>query len=273
MRRNTLRAMLGALAVAAAGGASAAEPLKVHAAGSLRAAMTALAAGFEQAQGPDAGRKVTLAFGPSGLLRQRLADGEASDVFASANMTHPQALADAGRAEAVQPFARNTLCGLATPGFSLQGKPLPQRLLDADVRVGTSTPKADPSGDYAFQMFERIEATGAAAPGATAALKAKALQLTGGPNSPKPQPGRSQYGELVNGGQADIFITYCTNVAEARREYPALQSVAVPDAVNVGARYGIVAMRPASAAAQAFVAYVLSPAGQQVLAGFGFSPP
>ena len=65
-------------------------------------------------------------------------------------MEHPEALAAAGRAPGVSAFARNALCVLAAPAFSLQGKTLALRLLDADVRVGTSTPKADPSGDYAF---------------------------------------------------------------------------------------------------------------------------
>lgn len=262
MRRHLLTTLL----LVATGGASA-QALTLHAAGSLRAAMTELASDFERAQATP----VKLVFGPSGLLKDRIAAGEASHVFASANMTHPQALADAGRADAVRAFARNTLCGLAAPGFSLHGRSLAQRLLDADVRVGTSTPKADPSGDYAFQLFERIEATGAA--GASAALKAKALQLTGGPGSPKPQPGRSQYGALIAGGQADVFITYCTNVAEARQEYPALQSLPVPEAINVGARYGIVTLQPAAAAATAFVTYVLSADGQQLLARHGFSPP
>ncbi len=264
MRRHLLTTLL----LLAAGGASA-QALTVHAAGSLRAAMTELATGFERTQATP----VKLVFGPSGLLKDRIAGGEASDVFASANMTHPQALADTGRADAVRAFARNTLCGLAAPGFSLQGRSLAQRLLDADVRVGTSTPKADPSGDYAFQLFERIEATGAAGAGASAALKAKALQLTGGPDSPKPQPGRSLYGALVAGAQADVFITYCTNVAQARQEYPALQSLPVPEAINVGARYGIVTLQPASAAATAFVTYVLGADGQQLLARHGFSPP
>ena len=59
------------------------------------------------------------------------------------------------------------------------------------MKLGTSTPKADPSGDYAFRMFERIETSAAAPAGAAERLKAKALQLTGGPDSPRP-PGSSR---------------------------------------------------------------------------------
>ncbi|NUP87564.1 MAG: substrate-binding domain-containing protein [Burkholderiaceae bacterium] len=90
-----------------------------------------------------------------------------------------------------------------------------ERLLDGNVRVGISTPRADPSGDDAFQMFERIESSGTAAAGSAAALEAKAPQLTGGPGSPQPPAGRRIYGMLVDKGKADIFITYCTNATEA----------------------------------------------------------
>ena len=75
--------------------AAAQEPaVKVLAAGSLRAALTDVARAFEAAA---PGRRVELGFGASGLLKDRLAAGERADVFASANMEHPQALADAGK--------------------------------------------------------------------------------------------------------------------------------------------------------------------------------
>jgi molybdate transport system substrate-binding protein len=265
MRRQLVAAALAVTSVAPA----AAQDLAVYAAGSLRVALTEVSAAFEREQRTP----VKLTFGPSGLLKDRLAGGEAAGVFASANLTHPQDLANAGRAEPVRPFARNALCGLAVPGFSLQGRSLAQRMLDADVRVATSTPKADPAGDYAFQMFDRIEASGAAPAGSAVLLRAKALQLTGGPNSPVPAPGRSLYGALMAAGQAEVFITYCTNAAEARREHPQLQTLPVPEAINVSASYGITLLRPAGAAAQAYVAFVLSPTGQAILASHGFSPP
>lgn len=249
--------------------AQTAAPLAVYAAGSLRAALNEVAAGYEK----HSGVPVRLTYGASGLLRDRIAGGEPAQVFASANMDHPEALAAAGKAEPVRAFARNTLCVLAAPGFSLRGKTLAQRLLDTDVKLATSTPKADPSGDYAFEMFDRIEATGAAGAGSAAALKARALQLTGGPNSPAPPANRSVYGDLVAGGRADAFVTYCTAAAQARREQPQLQSLAVPDALNVSARYGVVLLQPVGSPARDFVAYLLSPPGQAVLASHGFSAP
>lgn len=263
-------ALAGLANVAHAQAVADGAPVTVFAAGSLRAALTRIAADYEAAPG---GRKVQLVFGASGLLRDRLAGGERADVFASANMEHPQSLAAAGRAEVVKPFARNALCALATPAFSLQGRTLAQRMLDADVKLGTSTPKADPSGDYAFEMFERIEQTGAAPAGSAAKLKDKALQLTGGPTSPPPPTDRNVYGVLVAEGQADVFVTYCTNAATARQEVPALQVLPIPPQINVAARYGVALLSGAGAPARGFVDHLLGPAGQQRLAGFGFSAP
>ena len=40
-------------------------------------------------------------------------------------------------------------------------------------------------------------------------------------------------------GAADLFITYCTNAVSAVREEPTLRVVAVPDAINVSAAYGV----------------------------------
>src|SRR3977135_1517376 len=105
-----------------------------------------------------------------------------AEVFASANMEHPQALAAAaGKSGPVVLFARNRLCALVGPGLAVEPATLLDRMLDPNVKLGTSTPRADPSGDYAWEMFRRSEKL---KPGAFGALEQKALQLTGGPNAP-----------------------------------------------------------------------------------------
>lgn len=242
--------------------------LPVFAAGSLRGPLTEAARAFEATA---AGVPVVLTFGASGLLRDRIVAGADVQVFASANMDHPKALSVAGSFGPTQVFTRNALCAVVRPGLVVTPDTLVATLLRLDVKVGTSTPKADPSGDYAFEMFERIERAGAGPAGSGKALAAKALQLTGGPNSPPPPPGRNVYGVLVAEGQADVFITYCTNAVVARKEEPNLQAVDVPAAINVAADYGLAVRKDATPAAQAFAAYLLSPAGQAILrkAGFG----
>ena len=133
MKRALLFVAMAAWSLASA----AEEPaVKVLAAGSLRAALTDAARAFEAAA---PGRRVELGFGASGLLKDRLLGGERADVFASANMEHPQALAAAGRAAAPQAFARNKLCALGAARFEATPQTLVDRLLDPAVRVGTST--------------------------------------------------------------------------------------------------------------------------------------
>ena len=206
-------------------------------------------------------------------MKERILAGESPQIFASANMGHPASLLAAGRVRSVSTFARNTLCVLATPSFSLQGKLLAVRLLVADVKHGTSTPRPDPSGDYAFAMFDRIEASGAAGPGSAAALKAKALQLTGGPSSPPPAAGRNLYGEIIASGQADVFVTYCTNAIAARRDHGALQVLEVPEAINISARYGLALLEPAGTEAETYAQFLLGAKGQAILAVHGFMAP
>ena len=262
--------LAAAVALAAAGTMAQAQSgpeLQVFAAGSLRSALTDVAQAFERSE---AGVRVRFTFGASGLLKDRIAAGERADVFASANMEHPQALASAGRAGAVRRFARNAMCVLVAPNVDVTPETLIDRLLDPAIKVGTSTPKADPSGDYAWLVFERIEAQGRG--GAFKQLTDKALQLTGGPSSPPPPPGRNVYGELVAQGRADIFLTYCTNVVVALAEKPELRSIAVPKAINVRADYGLAVGRGAPPEADRFAAFVLSSSGQAILVQHGFLP-
>lgn len=265
MMRALVLFLTMSLTAAGAHAQAAREEITVFAAGSLRAAMTEVAKAFEAAE-PKA--PVKLVFGASGLLKDRIAGGEHADVFASANMAHPQALAAAGKASPVKRFARNTLCALVAPRLAVTPETLVDRMLDPAVKLGMSTPKADPSGDYAMLMYERI---GQQRAGAFEALDAKALRLTGGPNSPPPPPGKNVYGVLVAGGDADIFITYCTNTLIAVAEQPGLKSVAVPDAINVGADYGVAVIGNAPAA-QRFVDFLLGPSGAAILKRLGFVP-
>ena len=124
------------------------EAVRLYAAGSLRAALTEVARAFTAAYGV----RVDLEFGASGLLRERLERGEAGDVFASANMEYPQALARSGKAGPVVMFTRNQLCALARVEVGLTMDTLLDRMLDPTIALGTSTPRADPSGDYAWEV-------------------------------------------------------------------------------------------------------------------------
>jgi ABC-type molybdate transport system substrate-binding protein len=237
----------------------------VYAAGSLRAPLTDLAREFERATG----NTVTLTFGASGLLRDRINSGERVDVFASANMEHPQSLAALGWTPKGERFARNKMCMLAASNVDVTTETALATMLDPRVKIGTSTPKADPSGDYAWEVFRKADGVEA---GAFATLSAKARQLTGGPQSPPPS-GRNVYGSLVATGDADIFLTYCTNAEQARQEMPAMQVIKLPAAPGVGADYGVAVRHDASMPARDFAAYLRSADGFKRLASYGFDLP
>lgn len=248
------------------GGATAdMEPVSLYAAGSLKAALSDVARAYELSSG----REVATVFGPSGLLRERIENGEPAHLFASANMAHPRALADTGRGGPVRLFARNKLCAVARPGLAVSAETLLDVMLRPEVRLGTSTPKADPSGDYAWELFARADTI---RPGSGERLESKALKLTGGPDSEPAPAGRNTYAWVMDSDKADVFLTYCTNAVLARREVPGLQIVQVSPPLAVGADYGMIVLDGAPPAARSLADFILGPEGQEILASYGFEP-
>jgi ABC-type molybdate transport system substrate-binding protein len=240
-----------------------ADSLTLYAAGSLKAALGDVVAAYEISYKTP----VTTKFGPSGLLRKSIEAGETPDVFASANMAHPEKLAANGWGSPVVLFARNQLCTLAQSEVLVSSDNLLATLLDKNVRVGTSTPKADPSGDYAWELFQKAEAL---KEGSFSALSQKALQLTGGPDSPKTPEGRNNYGWVMGEKKADVFLTYCTNAVLAQKDVNTLKIVSIPAELSVGAEYGLLVRNGASNEAWRLAMYILSPEGQRILDKYGF---
>ena len=232
--------------------------MKLYAAGSLKAALSEIAVAYENTYKA----KVATKFGPSGLLTSAIEGGESADVFASANMAHPEKLAAGGWGGPVVLFARNQLCALAQSDISATTDTLLHTLVDQKVRVGTSIPIADPSGDYALRLFEKADAV---QKGNFATLSGKALQLTGGPNSEKAPEGRNQYGWVMDEKKADVFLTYCTNAVLAQKEVHSLKIISIPENLSVGADYGLVVRNGASPEAWRLAMYILSPEGQKIL--------
>lgn len=267
MTRRALLAAIAMTGLAAAGAASAQSsgPVLLHAAGSLRGVLSEVVQDFER----ESGVKVTASFGPSGVLRDRIAAGAPAHLFASANMEHPQALATAGRAAPPRAFARNSLCVLARPGAVASADRVLDAMLSPERRLATSTPGSDPSGDYAFEAFAKAETL---RPGARRVLEAKALKLVGAADSPQPPAGRSAYAWHLDEQRADLFVTYCTNALAARAESAALERYALPAAMEVGAEYGMTLLQGAPPEATRLFEHILSPAGQRRLAAHGFAP-
>lgn len=241
----------------------------ILAAGSLRAVFESLAAGLQAAgQGVPA-----LGFGASGLLYQRLLGGEPASLYASASARQPQALLTQGLAAWAAPFAANELALLCREDFAGHGLELLPCLLSPATRLGISTPVADPSGDYALELFRNIELRGGGPPGCAAQLQAKALQLTGGPRSRRPAgvpAACSIYAALLLKGLADVMVVYRSNAIAACQAQPALRWLELPAAWQVRAEYWLAVMKPARPAAEAFARALLAPQGQQLLQQHGF---
>ncbi|MGN6461981.1 MAG: molybdate ABC transporter substrate-binding protein [Pseudolabrys sp.] len=242
------------------------DPVILQAAGSRRAALTDVAESFETATG----HTVRATFRPSGILKEMIAAGTPAHVFASANMEHPRALATAGHSGPVALFARNELCALVRPGLTVTPATLLDRLLDPEIAVGTSTPKADPSGDYAFAAFSRADVVRR---GAEATLTQKAKTLTGTADSATPPGDCNVYGWHVAEGRADIFLTYRTNAIIAATENRGQQIIALPAELAMGADFGMTVLKDAPAAAHQLAFFILSEIGQRLLVRHGFAAP
>jgi molybdate transport system substrate-binding protein len=236
-----------------------AEELVLYGAGSLREVMTDFT--------KSTGIPVRTSFGPSGLMRGKIEAGDKVDLFASADMGHPVKLQKDGRATSVVMFTRNRLCAFAKPDAGLTTANFAERLVDTAVKLGTSTPVADPAGDYTWQMFRLIDK---ARPGAFATLDAKAKKVDGGPpsNPPDPDPTGSAFAR----GEINVMIAYCSGVERRQHATPDAQVVHVPDSLAVGPEYGLAILDAAPPAAARLAFAILSVEGQATLARFGFDP-
>ncbi len=262
-------AALTALMLAAFSAIAANAPaVRLHAAGSLRAAMTDIAKAYSEAYGVT----VTPTFGGSGLLKDRLITGEPGDVFASADMGNPQALTNAGKSGPTVLFAHNHLCAILRPGLTATPASLLATLLSPSIKVGTSTPSGDPAGDYAWALFKKADVV---RPGSRATLEAKAVKIGSEPGSLSVPSGVTNgVAWLFKEKRADVFLAYCTGGAAVAAELPGTTTIALPPALAVEANYGLTILKSANQeqAAQ-FALFILSPAGQKILAEHGFDAP
>ena len=236
-----------------------AEPLRVLAAGSLKGAFTEIIAQWQTLH-PE--QPVTLIPGPAGWLRERIEQGETFDVYASAALTHAEAIQREGWSGPAVLFARNTLCAQVKSDTPVSSDNIVDYLLKPGTRIGTSTPKSDPGGDYTWTFFQRLDKQH---PGAYAALTAKAQQLYG--SAPDPAKPRVSIPALFADGKLDASIGYCSGAK--KNDNAALKSIALPAPAPV-ADYGLSVSRKAGTAAAEFALFVLSPVAQHVLADYGF---
>jgi molybdate transport system substrate-binding protein len=257
-------AVVVALSMIAARGATA-ETVEIYAAGSLRTTVEALA----KEAGPLANVEIKSTFGGSGILRQRIEGGEQPDLFLSADTKSPQTLAEQGRAIVpVIAFARNRMCLVARKSVGVTQGNLVDRMLAKDVRLKTSTPVADPSGDYAMAIFDRIDAS---RPGAGHLLRDKAQAPADSLNATSPMAGHSAGASLFLNNQIDMTVTYCSAAPDLEKEVPDLVILPFPAELEPQPVYGL-AVLSTKASAMRIALYLLSEKGQAIVARSGLLP-
>lgn len=199
-------------------------------------------------------------FGGSPTLRTQLAQGARADVFASADEPNMQAAEKDGTIVG-QPliFARNKLV-VIVPVANPAGIHRLQDLARSGIKLVLAQ-AAVPVGNYARQAFAKLSKDASFGP--TFATQV-ARNVVSDEADVKGVVAKVQLGE------ADAGVVYQTDVTAAVR--PKVALLAIPDQFNVIASYPIAAVKgaPNRAGGQAFIAYVLSPAGQNILAKYGF---
>ncbi|QIP56218.1 molybdate ABC transporter substrate-binding protein [Hafnia alvei] len=234
--------------------------LNVLAAGSLRKALTPILSQFSQRHHVN----INAQFGPAGLLREQIESGAEWDLFASANQEHPQTLLDLGLAHSVMPFLRNKLCLTTHRARITPTTNWLDLLTDPSIIVGTSTPGCDPSGDYTWQLFDRVEHHRS---GAGEYLKLNAKQLVGGKGSLQVPATEIASAWLIRQGLADVFVGYA-HYAQWLQNDTDIAAITIPDADNIFATY---ALALHSDVAQPLAEYLLSNGVQQQFVSAGFS--
>ena len=222
--------------------------ITVSAAASLTEAFTKLGADFREQNNK---ATITFNFGSSSALVTQIQGGAPADVYASADLATMDELVSGGRVTtAPKPFARNQMQIAVKPGN-------PKRVRSvADLTdVGTIAlcGAIVPCGVYAATVLERAN------------VRVPETSITRGIDA------KATLGS-VSQGDANAAIVYVTDVKAVGRSVTA---VPIPDDQNVVAVYPIapIASSTNRRLATAFTAYVLSPAGQKVLARYGFLAP
>ena len=231
--------------------ADASRTLHVYAASSLAESFAAMEHAFEAAH---PGTDVVLAFAGSQVLRLQIERGAPADVFASADPAHMQALVERGRVRDRRVFAHNQLVLIVPPENparieSFRDLPRASRLV-----IGT---ESAPVGSYARQALRRAEAAGEG--GFAASVLARVASEESNVRLVRAK---------VELGEADAAIVYRSDTVAAAR----VRAIEIPPDVNVNADYsiGVVAGGANGDLAEAWLAFVLSREGRQLLARHGF---
>ena len=232
---------------AGSSGAGSTGGITVFAAASLTESFTQIGKDFEAA---NPGTTVKFNFGGSSALATQINQGAPADVFASAAPKNMQTVTDAGNAEGTPTtFVKNQLV-IAVPKGNPKG-------------VKTLADLAKPGVKVALCAAE--VPCGAAATKALAAAKVKVTPVT------LEQDVKAALSK-VKLGEVDAALVYRTDAKAASSD---VEGIEFPESASAINDYPIAVLKnaPNKAGAQAFITYVLSDKGKEVLTAAGFQVP
>lgn len=216
------------------------------AAASLTEAFNTLIAQFERA---NPGVTVKVSYGASSALANQINGGAPVDVFASASIKNMQQVIDKGGATAGTNFVSNVMEIAVPPGNPANITKVAD-LAKPSVKVALCQSQV-PCGSTALKVFSNAKIT---VKPVTEEEDVKST-LT-----------------KVETNAVDAGVVYVTDVRAAGSK---VKGIVIPDDVNASTEYPIAALTkaPNPTAAQAFVDFILSDAGQTVLTADGFAKP
>jgi molybdate transport system substrate-binding protein len=225
---------------------SAEGDITVFAAASLTDAFTELGTTFES-ENPDASVKFNV--GASSALREQILAGAPADVFASANTSNMDQVVDGGAAAEPQNFVTNLL-EIAVPAGNEAGVSGLGDFANPDLLIGLCAEEV-PCGEFGREALANAGVT---------------------PSIDTDEPDVRSLLTKVEAGDLDAGIVYVTDVMAAG---DAVEGIEIPSDENVVATYPIAALSDAANpdTADAFVEFVLSDEGQEILRSYGFDAP
>jgi molybdate transport system substrate-binding protein len=239
---------------------AAADPgsVTVFAAASLKEAFTAAGPAFTKASGT----AVSFNFAGSDSLEQQIAQGAPADVFASANESQMQKAATAGLlGSEPKTFARNRLVIVVPKGnpAKIAGA---ADLAKSGVKVVFAAPTV-PVGAYTRAGLKKLDGRPGYAADYDAAVEKNVVSN---------ELDVKAVATKISLGEGDAGVVYATDVAPLGAS---VETVAFPPDSVAEATYPIATVKAAGnpKGAQAFVDFVLSPAGQAFLKARGFINP
>jgi len=218
----------------------------VLAAASMTGAFEEVGTAFEDT---NPGVSVEVSFAASSALREQVLAGAPADVFASADPSNMDQVVEAGAASAPADFAENEL-QIAVPAGNPAGIAGLADFADADPLIGLCA-EGVPCGRLGREALANAGVT---------------------PSIDTNEPDVRALLTKIEAGELDAGIVYVTDVLSAG---DAVDGIDIPAEDNVTATYPIAALSDSSnrEVADAFVAFVLSDQGQEILASYGFGSP